>query len=346
MNGLPKRIFFNFKSLSLGLFVLFFITACATDSTVKGKDLFPALSSGSDDFQVDLNKKIANSAALKNVESSTDVYYLGAGDVLELTVFQVEELNTKVRVNGRGEIILPLLGKLSVKGKSVAEVEETIKHKLSIDFLQNPQVSLFIEEYRSQQITVMGAVESPDVYSVRQARSIFEMLSLAGGLTELASDNIRVKTLQVSHETGEPVVQDLILSVKKLLDGAEKASSLRLSGGDSIFVPNAGVVFVEGAVDKPGSYIMSGETTVLKAIALAGGVPWSGNEGSVQVIRDIAGEPYSIDVNLHKVRNQSKDDIVLHDGDIVVVDHSATKRFLTGFFRTAGQVFGYNLNNR
>ena len=66
----------------------------------------------------------------------------------------------------------------------------------------------------------------------------------------------------------------------------------------------------------------------------------------MQVIRDISGEPFAIDVNLRKVRNQDGDDVVLQDGDIVVVSHSATKRFLTGFFRTAGQIFGYNLNGR
>ena len=172
------------------------------------------------------------------------------------------------------------------------------------------------------------------------------MLSLAGGLTELASDKIRVKTVQQNYETGEVEEKNLILSVKKLLEGAEEASSIRLSGGDSILVPNAGVVFIEGAVKNPGSYVMEGETTVLKAIAVAGGVPWSGKEGSVQVIRDIAGEPFAIDVDLRRVRTQSGDDVVLQDGDIVVVNHSATKRFLSGFFRTAGQIFGYNLNGR
>jgi len=215
---------------------------------------------------------------------------------------------------------------------------------LEQDYLQDPQVSLFIEEYRSQQVTVMGAVQAPNVYSVRQTRSVFEMLSLAGGLSVNASDQIRVKTTQLNPDTGQLELQHLILSLKKLLEGSEAASYLRLSGGDSILVPEAGVVFVEGAVKTPGSYPMEGETSVLKAIALAGGVPWSGNEGNVQVIRDIAGKSFAIDVNLDKVRNQKTEDVVLKDGDIVVVSYSATKRFLSGFFRTAGQILGYRLN--
>ena len=316
-----------------------FLVSCASKPSVNNIESYKGLVEEKEaTISGDLNKRIDNTAVLKNVESVDNVYYLGAGDILELTVFQVEELNTKVRVNGRGEIILPLLGKLSVQGKSVDQVEEVIRQKLENDFLQNPQVSLFIDEYRSQQITVMGEVSSPDVYSVRQQRSIFEMLSLAGGLNSSASDKIRVKTTQIDPESNQLIEKDLILSLKKMLDGAENASSIRLSGGDSIFVPKAGVVFVEGAVEKPNSYLMEGEVTVLKAIALAGGIPWSGKESKVQVIRDIGGEPYAIDVNLIKVRNQKSDDIVLQDGDIVVVDHSTAKRFITGFFRTAGQI--------
>ena len=339
----PRIIDSNFKSLVLGFLFVFFLSACAGSSRLANTESFPNTndSSGSKDV---LNKKIANSAALKSVEYVDDIYYLGPGDIIELTVFQVEELNTKARVNGRGEIILPLLGKINVKDKSIAEVEENISVQLEENFLQNPQVSLFIEEYRSQQITVMGAVHSPDVYPVRKPHSIFEMLSLAGGFTSNASDKIKVRTIQVDKATGEQVEQDLILSVNKLLEGAEDASSLRLTGGDSILVPDAGVIFIEGAVEKPGSYTMEGETTVLKAIAVAGGVPWSGDEGRVQVIRDIGGEPFAIDVNLHRVRKQQGDDITLEDGDIVVVDHSPTKRFLSGFFKTAGQIFGYSLN--
>ena len=329
---------FDFKLIFIVVCLFNFLVACSSTSGSKLSGL------SDDELQANVNEKIANTAVLDKISQDGEVYYLGAGDILELTVFQVEELNTKARVNGQGEIILPLLGKIEVGGKSLSEVEKNITQRLEVDFLQNPQVSLFIEEYRSQQITVMGAVSVPNVYSVRQTRSIFEMLSLAGGLTPLASDKIRVKTTQKNSVTGELEEQNLILSVKKLLEGVEEASSIRLSGGDSILVPNSGVVFVEGAVVKPGSYEIEGETTVLKAIAVAGGVPWSGKEGSVQVIRDIAGEPFVIDVNLHKVRKQKGDDVVLQDGDIVVVSHSAGKRFLSGLFKAAGQIFGYNLN--
>ena len=327
---------------SLIIILLLSLMACGGNKRLGQLEAFK---SGEEAEQSEINQKIADSAILSRAQpADSALYRLGAGDVLELTVFQVEDLNTKVRVNGRGEVILPLLGTVSVQGKSVADVELEIAALLEKDYLQNPQVSVFIEEYRSQQITVMGAVETPNVYSVRQSRSIFEMLSLAGGLNEEAADQIRVTTTQADSETGEPVTQNLILSVKRLLEGAETASYIKLSGGDSILVPKAGVIFVEGAVEKPGSYPIEGQAGVLKAIALAGGVPWEGNQGAVRVIRDIAGQSVAMDVNLAKVRKQTDEDVILKDGDIVVVSYSTTKRFISGFFETAGRIFGYRLD--
>lgn len=318
------------------------LSACSSGPrTVKDTNTF---NSPQTSKHVDLNQHIASTAVLASANMDDLVYYLGAGDILELTVFQVEDLNTKLRVNGRGEIILPLLGTIDVQGRSLAEVEAIIVTKLAADYLQDPQVSLFVEEYRSQQITVMGAVLKPNVYSVRQSRSIFEMLSLAGGLSPTASDTIRVNTTQLDVETGKTSNQNLLLSVKALLEGGEAASFMRLRGGDSILVPEAGVIFVEGAVDKPGSYKMEGETNVLKAIAMAGGIPWAGKQGKVQVIRSIGGEPQALDINLNKVREQRSADVALQDGDIVVVSFSSPKRFISGFFRAAGQIFGYRLN--
>ena len=327
-------------SISLLCLLVATLSACGGSRTVKNADVFKRPTSGTDD----INKQLATSAAMASLKAPDLLYYLGTGDVLELTVFQVEALNTKLRVNGRGEIILPLLGSVDVKGLSLAEVEAVIVEKLAADYLQDPQVSLFVEEYRSQQITVMGSVLKPNVYSVRQSRSIFEMLSLAGGLSPNASDTIRVKTIQPDPATGQQLQQDLVLSVSSLLEGSEAASLIRLRGGDSILVPEAGVIFIDGAVKKPGSYIMQGETNVMKAIAMAGGIEWAGKERSVQVIRSIGGEPYAIDVDIKKIRDQNGTDVVLKDGDIVAVNFSTPKRFMSGFFKAAGQIFGYNLN--
>lgn len=319
-----------------------FLGGCVSGSQEARKVKSFESAANESNASVVLNRQIKQLAtAYQTVQE--EEYHLGSGDVLELTVFQADELNKVIRVNGRGKIILPLLGSVDVAGKSLVEAEEEITARLAADFLNNPQVSLFLTEYRSQQITVMGAVENPNVYSIRQSRTIFEMLSLAGGMTEVASDKIRVKTTQTNAETGEREAIDLLLSVNSLLEGADAASGIRLAGGDSILVPEAGVIFVTGAVKKPDSYKMEGSTNVLKAVSLAGGVLWEGKEAKVQVIREINQEQVSVVVNLDQIRNQKEEDIELKDGDIVVVDYSTAKRGISGFFRTAGQILGYQL---
>lgn len=331
----------SFGSIFCLLLTSLLCAGCAT----KSRDESPLID-GNSGYQVQdkRNRQIVQNAASASLLNDGLLYRLGAGDIIELSVFQVPELNTKVRVDGRGEIVLPMLGTIAVQGMPLSELEALLVKRLKADYLQSPQVSLFIDEYRSQQITVMGAVNDPNVYSVRQPRSIFEMLSLAGGLSKSAGDVIRVETVQNDPQSGHSKPASLLLSVDKLLQGGYDLSSLRLKGGDSIMVPEAGVVFVEGAVKKPGSYQMQGETTVLKAIAMAGGIPWEGKQSKVEVIREISGDPIAIDVNLHKVRNQQGDDIVLRNGDIVVISYSTTRRAVSGFFRAAGQILGYSLN--
>ncbi len=341
MSPLSERRFLKSQGLVAFILLLSFValSGCAGSKVVKTDaatfDLNP---------RQDINRQIAENATRAKLNARDLTYYLGVGDVLELAVFQVPELEKTVRVNGRGEIVLPLLGILSVEGMSLPQLESLISRRLEESYLQNPQVSLFVKEYRSQQITVMGAVEKPDVYSVRQSRSVFEMLSLAGGLSKAAGDVIRVQMQRKDRVTGQLKAENLLLSLDKMIQGGSAVADVRLRGGDSILVPEAGVVFVEGAVKKPGSYKMQGETNVLKAIAMAGGVPWEGKQNKVEVIREIGGEPMAIDVNLNRVRKQKGDDVVLRDGDIVMVSFSATKRAISGFFRAAGQILGYSLN--
>ncbi|MBX2846815.1 MAG: SLBB domain-containing protein [Acidiferrobacterales bacterium] len=328
------------KTVTVGLII--FLASCGGSRVVNGGPQYST--SATDTNQTGTNQQIMQSAARATLVNDDLDYYLGTGDVLELNVFQVPELNKKVRINERGNIVLPMLGILAVQGLTIPELEERLTEKLEADFLQNPQVSVFVDEYRSQQITVMGSVKNPNVYSVRQSRSVFEMLSLAGGVTDEAGDLIRVETLQVDPQTGQAVTQNLVLSLSKLLQGADQAANLRLNGGDSLMVPEAGVVFIEGAVEKPGSYKLTGETTVWKAITLAGGVPWEGKQSRIEVIREIAGEPIAIDVNLNEIRNQESEDLILKDGDIIVVSYNIARRAVSGFFRAAGRIVGYSLN--
>lgn len=291
-----------------------------------------------------LNQRIAQHAVSGKRSPADKVYRLGPGDLLEVSVFRADELNRSVRVDGNGEVMLPLLGAISVNGLSALQAEQLIADKLGVEYLQNPQVTVFVKEYRSQEIAVMGAVNKPDVYSVQRARSVFDLISLAGGLTRNAGKSVRIKTRQRNQETQLIDEMDILVNLDQLLSGEHSAGSLLLRGGDSVLVPEAGFVTVEGAVNKPGSYKLEGETNVLKALAFAGGLPWSAKQNDIKVIRSNRNDIEVIEVNLDKVRRDPAYDVILQDGDIVSVRHSVSKRAFSGFFKTAGQILGYRIN--
>lgn len=271
-------------------------------------------------------------------EYAYEEYKLGPGDVIEVAVFQIEELNTTERVSGRGAIMLPLLGAIEVGGKTARDVELQLEEKLGAEYLQDPQVSVFVTEFKSQRITVMGSVKNPDVYSVDRPRSLVEMLSMAGGLTNEASDRIYATRNVVDEDTGQREVQSVVVNLNEILrDPNPEQYLIVMRGGDSIFVPKAGVVFVEGAVERPGAFAVEGEMTVLKALSQAGGAKWEARQEGIEVFRTGVPQPYL--VNVDAIRANQAPDLELEDGDIVVVHYSGAKRTWSGFWKGLSGVF-------
>lgn len=114
-------------------------------------------------------------------------YRIGPLDLLEVTVFQVEDLNRTVRVNTSGKISLPLVGTIDAGGKTVSELESDIARRLEEDFLQSPQVSVFVKEFTSQRITVEGAVKQPGVYPITGRTSLLQAVAMAKGFERVAN---------------------------------------------------------------------------------------------------------------------------------------------------------------
>lgn len=113
-------------------------------------------------------------------------YRIGAQDLLEISVFGVEDLTQEVRVNSNGQISLPLIGGVMAGGKTIPELESLIAEKLSDGYLQNPQVSVFVKEFTSQQVTVSGTVKKPGIYPITGKTTLLQAIAMAEGLTELA----------------------------------------------------------------------------------------------------------------------------------------------------------------
>lgn len=125
--------------------------------------------------------------AASGAYTGTSEYRVGAQDLIEISVFQVGDLNRTVRVNSNGQISLPLIGLVQAGGKTVQELEAHIAEKLSSEYLQNPQVSVFVKEFTSQRVTLEGAIKSPGIYPITGRTSLLQAIAMADGVTDLAN---------------------------------------------------------------------------------------------------------------------------------------------------------------
>lgn len=114
-------------------------------------------------------------------------YQIGSGDLLKVEVFGVPDLNRSVRVNASGQISLPLIGAIQAGGLTAEQLAAVIAAQLAKDYLQNPQVTIFIEEFTSQRVTVTGAVKTPNVFPLKGKATLLELVAQAGGTTSIAN---------------------------------------------------------------------------------------------------------------------------------------------------------------
>ena len=248
-----------------------------------------------------------------------DRYRIGPGDVLEVDVFGLDELDRKVRVRGDGRISLPLLGDFAVAGLDLEGAKRRIAGMLrDRRLVREPEVSIFVEQLVSRGVAVQGAVVSPGVYQLIGSRSLIELIGEAGGLR--ANNGGRVMVLR--EEAG--VKRKLELDLEFLVSGAERPTRVALRPGDVVMVPfsRQHTVYVTGAVERPGPVTFaSGEgLTVLQAITAAGGLTPRAKPGRIHILRQPPdGGRQKIDVNLKRIQRGKQDDVLLQRNDTVVV---------------------------
>jgi polysaccharide biosynthesis/export protein len=242
-------------------------------------------------------------------------YRIGAKDVIEVSVWGHEELSGKFVVAPEGTISYPMLGSVKVADLTSTDVERAVTAGLADGYLKKPQVSVRVAEYLSRRLFVMGEVRTPGPIPITGAITVLEALSRAGSMTEQAGGEVVV--LRPGRAAGGPAIpgQDHVTELGRLkvqqLRAGTMTANLDLGDGDTIFVPRAESIFVLGMVNAPGSYtIEPGSTTVLRAIALAGGVSQLGSTGRVRITRIVDGK---------KVELKAKLDELLKPGDTVVV---------------------------
>lgn len=280
------------------------------------------------------------SAATANTDSSVPSDYLiGPEDVLDITVFDVPDLNQTARVANDGTIALPLLGRMVASGLTADQLRDRLEKALGKNLLQNPHVGVFVKQFQARPVSVVGAVEKPGLFQITGPRNLVEMLSLAGGLAKRTSapagKSVYVtrpagfKNLNVVPGMKELAPNKISIDLKDLLYTQAEGLNIPIEPRDIIAVSKADVIYVAGSgVRRPGGFILEDRDsiTVVQALALAQGLDSNAARRKARIIHTNAdGTRVEIPVNLDKVVNEKAPDPEMSANDILYVPNSASK---------------------
>ncbi|HNT33105.1 MAG: polysaccharide export protein [Acidobacteriota bacterium] len=251
-------------------------------------------------------------------------YRIGPKDLLEIKVQEVPELSSLgVRVSEDGSITLPLAGNIGLAGMTKDEVEKLIARVLiERNLVKNPQVSVFIKEYQSQVVSLIGAVTKPGIYQLVGRVTLLDIISQAGGFKESASNEIFVL-----REGQGGAAATMRIDLEDLTVNGNPKLNIPLQPGDVINIPADEVIsiFVFGAVRSPGALQVkkSSRINIVQAIAQAGGLTESGKYSGITIKRTLKdGREENLKVNLMDIIRGKKPNIVLLKGDVVFVRES------------------------
>jgi polysaccharide export outer membrane protein len=259
----------------------------------------------------------ANSTAVASENWS--LLKLGAGDLLEVSVYNVPELSTKARIGTSGDVYLPLIDYVHLGDLTVEEAQTLIQKRLEDGgFVRNPHVTIFVDESNSQGVTILGDVARPGIYPALGDRRLYDFISAAGGFT--ASAGRKVSIIRHSNKS-EPISVNL---PRNLADDPQ--DNLEVLPGDTITIPRAPIVYVVGDVGHPtGLLVDNGSLTVLQALALAGGTNHTAKMGRTCIIRRGPAGMTETRVPLKKMLEAKAPDITLQADDILFVPLSGVR---------------------
>jgi polysaccharide export outer membrane protein len=254
----------------------------------------------------------------KPPSTPTEGYTLGPGDALRVSVYDNPDLSQEVTIEADGAFSYPLIGRVQAAGLPVRQLESLLAKRLAEGYLVSPQVGVTVTQHKSQQVYVLGAVKTPGPYALQRQMTLLEVLSVAGGPTPEAGFEVIL-----THAADKPALTSgtanvaaaangqpsLRVSLEQLMAGG-MPQRITLQEGDVVYVPVAAFVYVTGEIQHPGRYRLEKDTTIQKAVTLAGGFTKFAAIKSMTVQRMVNGK---------RLDFQAGPDDLLQAEDVVVV---------------------------
>jgi polysaccharide export outer membrane protein len=253
-------------------------------------------------------------------------YRIGRDDLIDISVFEIPDLASTGRVSASGIISLPLIGPIQAAGKTTQELEKSVEESLKARWVNDPKVTVFVREYASQPVSIIGAVKLPGIYQMKGQKFLLDMLASAQGIDQSVAGN----TIQVIRRRGEAAEggQTITVSAEDLFQNGKTELNIPIEAGDIINVVYAGSIFVIGEVIRPGEFVLRNgkPITAAQAIALGSGFTKEAKKKAVTIIRihrDSSRE--EIPVNIEKILDGSIEDVRLMPDDILFVPANKIK---------------------
>jgi len=296
--------------------------------------------------------KAAAPGAFEHQALRAEETLISANDLLFIQVFDVEQMTREYRVSGTGTVDFPLLPEpVLVAGLTPRQAAQAIAQKcIAAGILTHPQFSVTIRESRLHSVTVAGAVKNPQIYPVFGRISLLDILTLAGGVADDAGsivtitrgeDSRRVLAAEAGGaggaEKSTSVPPTVTINLQQLLENGDPSLNVNVYPGDRVTVQRAGIIFVLGAVNKAGGYLLSEahqNMTVLKALAFAGDLKPTAKAKKTVILRANPSAPNGreeIPIDLHAMlKGQAADRPLLSNDILFVPDSTALKALHRG----------------
>lgn len=244
---------------------------------------------------------------------------IGPGDQLHVTVLDTPELEQHPRVTDSGEIPLVGVGTLKVAGLTPAQAAQKIQDFLiSSHFMNHPSVTVTVDQYATQSISVLGQVKLPGVFTITAPRSVLDAIALAGGLSDVADRHI---TIQRRDPSIKPITYDLSNDANKAM-----RDQVEVYPGDIVLVPKASIAYVLGDVGRPGGIVMQNnhsQLTAMQAVAIAGGTQPSAVPSHARLIRRLPDGGYqNLAMNFARIQKGKDPDVLLQPDDVIYIPFS------------------------